>query len=1784
MTNKVARCRIISLFGSVGTSVKIFPRRKESNMKKSTKLVILFLAVALIVGVFMFAISASNNDPVISYVDSSGNTVNTSSISEAMANVKEGESVTLGSRLVIDEPIVISKRVSLDLGGNTIVNTASTPVFDITVENSGASSGSEENADVRICGAGYIETNGMLISHTTNAKVVFEGEEYGMHVTLNTAEVGAVEITDGELSFSLVEIELSVSGFAKNIIDAKGGILYGDKFGIVCDSDGSDKAYAYRISGEALVMLDNSYVNTSTNTFFIDDGTSGVDMTEIYPEGYEPDWSDGSAAPGQSGMPVATIDEKIVSFYENDMAHLVVNGGYFMHTPAKTAYNQAFLRVPEIIEDGISGLAVFADSDIITSSILVDTGFGAKVLDEELYINFAVVLSSSRITVANYGRAGGGYLFKGRAPVKLIDETTVEMGTIPFTSSAMTSYSGGTPLVYVEAGTRFDNKVENHKVDENDIFGTRAYSSYTDHTTVYDPFGPAQTPYVMMDTYTVEQSGGQGGEAVTLYRDAEYEKIAKFTENLGAVKLIDMEAVLRGSFTNASPSSFGYRINNCGGRQIYLEYTDDNAYFTYYTPSPDDVIVVPSAASNNQYFFDEQTGLGWYTGSGGSVSASFEDTERSDLANGCVVTVTELNFAAPENGFSGFTFCTMSYTSGHSSGPNYGSTFTVMTSGATSGGGVAYTDGRWNKLIIVVQIKPHDSNADMVSYQATYYLNPGTDDELVYTGSITNAYRVTGEIRIQDSFGEGSKAPFGSGLILDDVCCTLYEKVDAQTYNAQDYVRLGEGTKTSGFARQSKIRVNGRQMRTLDEAFKYANEIGSYVTVDGNIIENQAISASTPDGYMLVKGNYSVLFDSEKPAKYYPDCIGDGTGAFFFSNTVYGSGLPVGTNWYFGSEEKVLHDLDNLKTSMALRGTYPKQPDGNVPPIVIGDRFYTFAGWVANEYVWYGNYETPAEYDAAIASLDVGIKGISYEDLIYGYGPTYYPVYKDSGIPAFVITAPGELSIGEVKSNAFASYVKKLGSGDTLTFNEDFAADFGETLFLEGTENSPIVVNIDLAGSKVDLTSTSTLIKLGSYVTLNVYSSLPGAKLNVLSSTYATYAFEIASGAEEAIVNLGAFGSYPGANLEISAAGIVLADGAASSKVNVNGGIYNKYEPDDSLKTGLFAGENDMGAITVDGAVVIAVAGDSKFFTFYADVARQAYNGDNFVIKNSMLIAASKTHTVMDVDRYYRLRIEETVLLGRLGNTADKVIVGKGTSYVSLHGTTTNIAEHTQANISTTNNRKAIVYAETGIMVAGFKMPPEMFSYYNGSAFENTAYVTVNQEGNTVCVLPEGADASIYNADVVIYLSDIDYKVVESTAQVVEVYWLTLEHDKEKYADTEKYLSTSVPKYRGEELEAYSVNDYVKRVHTGEWTQDMSEYANGKIFMYPKFQLEAKVQGMKTELDLSDGIKANLLIPEEYYDVLSQQTKAALTHAIKTVGSVDYYYITGLDATNDQALIAELVALGAVESGGEYLIPAAKYSGLPTRIKAYLAPEKVVDGSSEYLIISQTVDIRSAVTGTSIKIVIESGGQSTEHVESVISLKDYLISEVAAAKSASNTARLKLLSYIVDYIDKAYEYYKIFETVDDYDYDFSSIINVNQYISSGDFTLPTYTPSDVSGLSGVVDVTVDISSMPKFTLTISNPNFDGIIEIDGVKYTVEDAQKIRGRYVFVYDTLAFDKFDKVFTVKVDADKDGIYESEGAYSLGDFIKEKENSFVYLKDMLASFRSYVCYFRAYKAAQG
>ncbi len=208
-------------------------------MKKSTKLLVLLLSVALIVAGLVVVIGA--NGDAYGYNGGSAATLD-----EAFAASSDGK-VTLLGDIEISEPLAIPVGKTLDLGGYTITNTADTAVFEL--------SGS-------VVGQGHIVSAGPIADAADGA--VIAGSGYGIHATSDAETLFNVS---GSFEASLLEVTASENLFDAFVLD-EGAVFNATNVNFIAECGNAFVGVGASISvdGGSFVGFDSFFLAESEET------------------------------------------------------------------------------------------------------------------------------------------------------------------------------------------------------------------------------------------------------------------------------------------------------------------------------------------------------------------------------------------------------------------------------------------------------------------------------------------------------------------------------------------------------------------------------------------------------------------------------------------------------------------------------------------------------------------------------------------------------------------------------------------------------------------------------------------------------------------------------------------------------------------------------------------------------------------------------------------------------------------------------------------------------------------------------------------------------------------------------------------------------------------------------------------------------------------------------------------------------------------------------------------------------------------------------------------------------------------------------------------------------------------------------------------------------------------------------------------------------------------------------------------------------------------------------
>ncbi len=219
---------------------------------------------------------------------------------------------------------------------------------------------------------------------------------------------------------------------------------------------------------------------------------------------------------------------------------------------------------------------------------------------------------------------------------------------------------------------------------------------------------------------------------------------------------------------------------------------------------------------------------------------------------------------------------------------------------------------------------------------------------------------------------------------------------------------------------------------------------------------------------------------------------------------------------------------------------------------------------------------------------------------IDGTTASFYATYSDktSGVVAY--GTDGKPYMGADNTAEFKTLFETLGNGETAKLlAEEFILDDNNQVYLHSATAK--TVNFDLAGNTLNKIRKGLIFSNFQNITFNVYSSLPGGKINSrgifdnsINPSDAYYSFNTNFGGAmffvsqpNATINLGKYGGYSGENLTVTGAFMVdISANVQNTSLNIDGGTYIRTVHDSIGFIGVRAGTNS--AISIKNANLLS--------------------------------------------------------------------------------------------------------------------------------------------------------------------------------------------------------------------------------------------------------------------------------------------------------------------------------------------------------------------------------------------------------------------------------------------------------------------------------------------------------------------------------------------------------------------------------------------------------------------
>ncbi len=1147
-------------------------------MRKTAKIVLLVLMLALVIGAIAIVASAANEE------------AEAYDLADEIASASPGATVKLTGDAYIDSTITLTKFITIDLNGHKLTTKAANA---FTINGKYA---------LTVTGEGTLELWGSLMESTTstagtNLKVSVLGTGEGIVINhLGTVGTTHRIITAkvGLYTFKNVEINSTAPVLASNCVQGSNMEAFFEttpfKSGTTLNTTGAVFDFencSFRCEtsmptgaaqgGQAFISLaGNGYLNMK-NCYVRNAGS----FAQV---GYSKRTTSG--ADDASGN-IFTVEDSVINVgvTYNTARHYGIYGHQLDGGDDSYVVGTMTFKNSSFVSESYRA-AIFSATTKVNNRAKI-------VLDNSLFANTRQGASTSN-------NAGTGLL------VRCCDLYATNGSALASMDKNLTGgsadYSGSTPYVYAEEGTRFSLEAVGTGATKN---GTT--TKLTTSAIYFDPIGNPEYPWVYSTTLTSDYLpegassmeytgfhtfGGYGGSAYGYWPDKK--GTPSYDEFKGMVQL-DSKA---GSILDA----------NYGG---------NNAFKFWMTPPADDPTATTRIAGNSSRGDDTYFIFG---DANGYSTASHKIAQTA-------VAVLQFDFATDsEIGFPDMRFAFMSRSS--SNGPKEGDKFLyVYRDGTLVNGSLDNYDTTasldadgWNRFTIVFETG--FGGVD----KASVYLN----GKLL--GTSKNAYGTDGAyIQGVRMNLEDVTHKVGSSFMVDNLLTVNYAayKTDASgnditdhsAYLPADYNSLPKAPVNNDMT------VNGIPYADINEAITDASASGSVVKLYGDITEPQVVTA---DGKVKTNGykfkvadgstSYSVYYDDEGNIAYY-DFVKD------YADT------ELEYLWYNGpvSSDSEVNAANFANTAYYVSSTFKMNETPSIPSTVSIATAYNYAEKVA--YVvtdkWInsvtGNQETFTAINADMVRAIVNQHG----------GKVYLtPDVEASRVPyAFDVVNESGAGVKAGFTDAeFTSAFTSLSDGQTLTLYKDMTLTKLSTIFkgkstdaggvtidndyteaeLATMQAASDVICFDLNGHTMRTSGTNSYIAAVSYnMTLNIYSSQPGGYISnhgyITSGTAGLIrqrAFAIYYGGSEnntnklnnynAHLNIGAYTKadgtvVPGSNLSLSAGynfdGIT---GDSSCSMTVDGLTVSRGKEDSDA---IFTTRYYDGKITVKNCLLITKSG-----------------------------------------------------------------------------------------------------------------------------------------------------------------------------------------------------------------------------------------------------------------------------------------------------------------------------------------------------------------------------------------------------------------------------------------------------------------------------------------------------------------------------------------------------------------------------------------------------------------
>ena len=1100
--------------------------------------------------------------------------------------------------------------------------------------------------------------------------------------------------------------------------------------------------------------------------------------------------------------------------------------------------------------------------------------------------------------------------------------------------TAYALYRGAGSGVNTSGDTRF---ISVKSELNNPAVGTRANLAgllkvSEDNKVVYDPVGDPEAPFLVV-------SADDTKEYPAFHKDFGFDTIA-FTKNYSTTthdgnRNLSVDNKNTGMWTSNDP--FWFSATDKGGMQwdnklgtITHVQSEQGAYVKWWLqPDPDNPTATTRKLSSGTDPKSDTYLIMGLDNKGNSTVDGY-DSHPSALAgaNRKSVVVAEFEFATEKDGI-GYPY--MQFVAQARNSSNGGEnltkpaerTFSVNTVGQITGTEklndqptvmpTLNPQGEWNRISMVCYSDPA-----VAQYQVYVYLNGEYMGwQYLTDGDTAGDYVYFQGIRINLS---NNNQKVNSNILIDNVSYRAYTnyqvegEADGGAKYPEQYIN---GTPTNKFVEPS-IRVVGKIFSDINEALTYATSIGAVVDIYTDMdIEATANGTINTNGYdvnvvgdsygYVINGNYVEFNEKYQYTAYFFNGDASKLTADYVFDAADFETATVKVNGYL--------ERDLIYTDGAVKNYTDKTIAG------------AQNGWATS----IGATASVLPKNVTIADLE----GADVNNAVY-----YYPSFGAIPMTYYVTDATGTTYAGDITNDQALIDFQALKGGDTFVLQADINISKAGTVFANTVDTTEQVINIDLNGHTLSLSEEGIFVNVGSYTTLNVYSSVAGGVVNCVTNNNGTlkgnYAFaindpavtafsspDLVENVKSAKINVGtieALGTN-GANMTIYAE-VAFQGRVGDDDCRIVSDGVDIYSPTQATKndavidTKLFNGE-----IYVKNALIVAVVKQNVvnitgFYNKEKVGSSTAHKPDKDADGNEIELSNRQTGFDKTVMTPY-VEIDSCMLINNFAGISD----GKNDNIVANNGdgssVNTNlkfknvvatgrmnpsnvrrstyegfvVVEHFDCSSSTV---KVAENSAIGTYIApmtfdaldlGIKtdngVHTVVFSYYDTESGKMVEAVDYKLANNGTAV--EGSNA---------YTLPMLTKGTDYKTNFVTVAW------KNVAGDANVATATYIKGSKFEEKSDVKAGTYTEKLvtltHDGTWSA-APEYVTENVDRIPGYTGAVNVTGIKANVSLYSDFDLNLYIPAEYADVLTVNGYE-LTDVV--VDGVNYKMITVNQACN----------------------------------------------------------------------------------------------------------------------------------------------------------------------------------------------------------------------------------------------------------------------------------------------